>query len=787
MMRIITSGFVPIAVLTARAFGLVLFLFIYILCTCVYGVGTAVNEKIMLQNIADAASYSAAVTEADGLSRIAVLNRALSWTYIQMTRSQMDYIVHKWLKRTLECYDQDKEKARDYNDEFLPRGAIDTHFPLREIYIGIPCGTHNAGKRDEDDSLGTWWIGWSEKEPDMIRLGFKRIQDLLIGASFDHQYGKLHKYDDLKEKVDGFDASGAEQTIRDCRQKIRELNRMIKEECETLPEAVKNSALGVIKASLPEDKYDDYRYVHHVRNYAYPYENSSNANRSGGDSEPVFSAYRNTEEDELEFLSMSVANGRLHEIFGDGIDQWFVRGDKQTFDDEGSVVTPTDDNFTGKGIMRGYKSANRKEGRNSRNIYRGNHVNDGRVIGNASSITSNLSSLFSGGGVTAQLAAIELMNLPRIFGILACGISSIIGDIEPSAKNVKQDFAEQCTEIHDNYGLVAEYHWASMHWACTTVIHEIWTCDPETGCHWTPYWISQKHFKTLPLSECKRHGYSSNSTGYSGSKTRSAYRSCVLGLNGNTNTHDSENKVQGYFVQGHARIYGDDKECYDSNYTGELAKPVKLNEKFFHGANVVVLARRQRNLLESILPNVNQDGTVDKKSLYSIFNPMKNGTWKYAVSATRAAYRERSSATKYLDTYQTKYEVMSSGQIDRGSPDNPIRLYCKARSFPAEDRFGCPHKDSGNRIVSRLERTWNLCETDWDALFVPFNGYCVNFDGLNEDNNKKMDCTLPNLSELLNGETWRNVNNGGESGGVNVGLGDVDRELTSDYKNYILH
>ena len=69
-----------------------IFMFMYLVCMGVYAIGTAVKTRIHLQNACDAAAYSAAVVQADTLSRIATINRAMSWTYAQMVRRQMDYI-----------------------------------------------------------------------------------------------------------------------------------------------------------------------------------------------------------------------------------------------------------------------------------------------------------------------------------------------------------------------------------------------------------------------------------------------------------------------------------------------------------------------------------------------------------------------------------------------------------------------------------------------------------------------------------------------------------------------
>ena len=93
---------------------LAVFMFMWLVCAGVFAVGTAVKTRIHLQNACDAAAYSAAVVQADTLSRIATINRAMSWTYVQMTRRQMDYIVYKWLKHTVHHYENDRRTAKEW-------------------------------------------------------------------------------------------------------------------------------------------------------------------------------------------------------------------------------------------------------------------------------------------------------------------------------------------------------------------------------------------------------------------------------------------------------------------------------------------------------------------------------------------------------------------------------------------------------------------------------------------------------------------------------------------------
>lgn len=83
---------------------LALFMMMYISCAGVFAIGQTVKDKMVLQNAADAAAYSAAIVQADTLSRIAALNREMALTYKTMVCRQMDYIVCKWLQDASTMY-----------------------------------------------------------------------------------------------------------------------------------------------------------------------------------------------------------------------------------------------------------------------------------------------------------------------------------------------------------------------------------------------------------------------------------------------------------------------------------------------------------------------------------------------------------------------------------------------------------------------------------------------------------------------------------------------------------
>ena len=98
---------------------LAIFFMMYLGCCGVYAVAVGARERTHLQNACDAAAYSAAIVQADTLSRIAAINRAMSWTYAQMTRRQMDFVTYKWLEETGKHWDDDRRRAEDWADSTI--------------------------------------------------------------------------------------------------------------------------------------------------------------------------------------------------------------------------------------------------------------------------------------------------------------------------------------------------------------------------------------------------------------------------------------------------------------------------------------------------------------------------------------------------------------------------------------------------------------------------------------------------------------------------------------------
>lgn len=98
---------------------LALFMFLYVSSAGVFAIGRFVKDKIALQNAVDAAAYSAAVVEADTLSKIATINRAMAWKYVELVQLHMDYVTRQWLDKVQKSYRESGTAQRSYENKTL--------------------------------------------------------------------------------------------------------------------------------------------------------------------------------------------------------------------------------------------------------------------------------------------------------------------------------------------------------------------------------------------------------------------------------------------------------------------------------------------------------------------------------------------------------------------------------------------------------------------------------------------------------------------------------------------
>lgn len=336
---------------------LAIFLFLFVLCASIYAVGETIHQRIKLQNACDAAAYSAAVVQADGLSRMAVVNRAMAWSYVQMTNRQMDYITYRWLKLICKRFKEDSDNAKAYAaqltlciDKELGAWAILEALITAVVdrIFNLDCSTGNGHERDVADGRA-WWCG--------LKYGMDRQISLNVNEGFmDAAQSSLTEQfltlDIIETTINAIgkviDSSSTEgnpegwgywlgKLIDHDKKNIYRMNQTLERINTQMEISMKMTAENVLKAMLKDNRYDsksilqDYYISIHIPHAENPY-NAENENYS------FFSPLHNTEADEMLFLNMrstNYAGKKLHQHFpvllgGDaiayGLDQWFIRG-----------------------------------------------------------------------------------------------------------------------------------------------------------------------------------------------------------------------------------------------------------------------------------------------------------------------------------------------------------------------------------------------------------------------------------------------------------------------------
>ena len=410
---------------------LAVFLLLFILVCGVFSVGEAIRQKVELQNACDAAAYSAAVVQADGLSRMAVVNRALAWSYIQLCRTQMDYIVYRWLELTCKRFNEDKTKNAcnghlwNLRHCFLPEEFFLTNlhkvaeFALVKYIPVFRC----YGCKHESKKPGFgWYVGLSTKADrrDGREKGFIKLNerdDDPKKETWDQLVGLL--YEDPPHGLGRNWRSQQEKLIDQLKRTIGQLNDTLVMLQVQMNMSMAATVESVVKAHLPkkpdgspdEEAAKDFYWMAAGGACGVPAE-------YGGETNSYFAGLVNTEEDELQFLSMAGGvpprrddapvwmKGRpvyLSDYFGagdnphepaaqleryvaGGLDQWYVRGSKTESANASQLAVPKElaaghPEFEG-GIRRVYKNANREEGYTEKIIqqyYRPNHVFSGNI------------------------------------------------------------------------------------------------------------------------------------------------------------------------------------------------------------------------------------------------------------------------------------------------------------------------------------------------------------------------------------------------------------------------
>ncbi len=349
---------------------LAIFLFLFVLCASIYAIGETIHQRIKLQNACDAAAYSAAVVQADGLSRMATVNRAMAWNYVQMTNHQMDYITYRWLKLTCTRFAEDKENARAYAEDgqmialydkeigwwALIEAAVSAAVIRTLNWTGLTDFRCDTGNHKPEHEGWTWWCGAPKYKGTDYAIRLNAPLDVSVkGAvsssisNFVSTYGNLNSVVTTLGKV--IDQSNGKEPaqwgywlgelIDYDKDNIKSMNNALERINNQMNVSMRLTAENVLKSMLKDNRLkadkvlEDYYISIRIPEGSNPYKNMD---KRSSQPKSFFSPLRNTEADERLFLQMQStknADSHLAAFFpcflgftntAYGLDQWFIRG-----------------------------------------------------------------------------------------------------------------------------------------------------------------------------------------------------------------------------------------------------------------------------------------------------------------------------------------------------------------------------------------------------------------------------------------------------------------------------
>lgn len=492
---------------------LAIFLFLFVLCASIYAVGETIHQRIKLQNACDAAAYSAACVQADGLSRMATVNRAMAWTYVQMTNRQMDYITYRWLRLTCKRFNEDKENARKYCEQ-LPMAFNPNRgwWAIAEIAVTAvismmfqaKCNDWHEKDGDYQGTRRGWWCsnvkGSTQSTitfngqpliPSTIPIDSSIFKNILdgFGRVFDNNFPS-NKPEDWAYRL-GILIDSDKKNILALNNVLSTINKQMELSMRvtaenTLKNMLIDGRLGTVKNAL-KDYYISISIPHATNPYTEDYTTPAKS---------FFSPLHNTEPEESLFLNMGNYKTPLAKHFNSwipgkkayGVDQWFIRGAglyKDSREDKDKNIHPcflAQETETNKGgpAYRGRTSGHvndkviltgtirKEEGLGIQRVYKDANINDTKA-GVFNHRIDRGNHIFKWDFLTPSLPNNTLFEklASNVFSIINTYISHKI-DISPSCRNdLKSTPIGMCKKITTTTtSLYAEYEWATSKWFC---------------------------------------------------------------------------------------------------------------------------------------------------------------------------------------------------------------------------------------------------------------------------------------------------------------------------------
>ena len=266
----------------ACVFTVTVSLIIFLLGFAIYACGETVRQRIELQNAADSAAYSAALVQADTISRIAVINKAMAWNYVMMTRRQMDHIVDGWMARVLDMW----ESSRTVTGNYQNLCACHPRFEGLNWRVGTAPGGAPG-----------------EVVHQLIRVNNSQdvwIPEIAAARAVHSQKNPVAMLESLRKCIDS-------------------MNRAEKELIDGMRERIENAVEFAVNANVSLTEND--RKVREKREIDWTIYNLRDAS----------DYFEPPKEDETHFLSFGDFSGTGTEIYGAGADNWLIAENSSGF------------------------------------------------------------------------------------------------------------------------------------------------------------------------------------------------------------------------------------------------------------------------------------------------------------------------------------------------------------------------------------------------------------------------------------------------------------------------
>ena len=266
---------------------------IYLVVIGIYGVGEFVRDKIELQNAADAAAYSAAVVQADYLSRMATINKAMAWTYVDLQKRSLDLAMDAFCAKVFAAFQSDLAMCIRKNRP--------CHMHVPGVHFN--CGTHIAVNSTVLEVAGTG-------------VGLPEVAKKFNGQGFMGRFLLNHAWKIARANIKKKGVVANTPKVLKYSRNIIQMMKKLRDLHSQYPKKIKETAQQIAIANMMECK-DEY----YVKVFL-------------GDPKLSFFFLTGSESNEKTFISFADPTLKDYSpktVFGAGTDDWIVRKGKLGF------------------------------------------------------------------------------------------------------------------------------------------------------------------------------------------------------------------------------------------------------------------------------------------------------------------------------------------------------------------------------------------------------------------------------------------------------------------------